>query len=59
MKDLYALAQVCKSFKEPALGQLWQSMNSCIPLLKLLPQLEELDSELVRLLHLCILGVAH
>ncbi|KAH6901876.1 hypothetical protein BKA70DRAFT_676417, partial [Coprinopsis sp. MPI-PUGE-AT-0042] len=44
--DLYHLALVCKSFKGPALNRIWESMSSCIPLLDLLPHLEEVDEKM-------------
>ncbi|KAG2006699.1 hypothetical protein CC2G_014455 [Coprinopsis cinerea AmutBmut pab1-1] len=37
-------ALVCQSFKEPALDALWEKLDSCVPLLKLLPNLKESES---------------
>jgi hypothetical protein len=45
--DLYNLALVCKNFKGPALNRIWEFMTSCIPLLDLLPNLEEVDDKIV------------
>lgn len=46
--SLYHLALACKAFKGPALSQLWRSMDSLLPLLMALPELERVDSEFVR-----------
>lgn len=39
-RDLLWVALACKSFLDPALDILWGSMNSVIPLLKLLPSFQ-------------------
>lgn len=46
-KSLYWAALTCKAFTEPALDVLWRSMNSLIPLLKLLPKLFLIEDEYV------------
>ncbi|RDB17299.1 hypothetical protein Hypma_001919 [Hypsizygus marmoreus] len=38
--DLYQAAQTCRSFLDPALDSLWMSMDTLLPLLRLLPALE-------------------
>ncbi|KDQ61281.1 hypothetical protein JAAARDRAFT_578087 [Jaapia argillacea MUCL 33604] len=38
--DLYRLAHTSRAFTEPALGRLWEKMDSPEPLLKLIPSLE-------------------
>ncbi|KAH6901874.1 hypothetical protein BKA70DRAFT_1307686 [Coprinopsis sp. MPI-PUGE-AT-0042] len=43
--QLYRFSLVCKSFKGPALRQLWEILDSYIPLLNLLPRLEEFNNE--------------
>lgn len=49
---LLGVALVCRSFREPALDLLWRSMESIIPLLKLLPRnnLELSNGQYVRFL---------
>jgi hypothetical protein len=47
--ELYRFSVVCKSFSGPALRRLWACMHSCEPLLQLLPGLQEMNNELVRL----------
>ncbi|KAJ3501293.1 hypothetical protein NMY22_g18978 [Coprinellus aureogranulatus] len=44
-KDLYSLALCCKAFTEPALRCLWAGLNSLVPLIKLLPDLELIEGE--------------
>ncbi|KAF8079351.1 hypothetical protein FPV67DRAFT_1776357 [Lyophyllum atratum] len=40
---LLCTALVCKTFLDPALDSLWRSMDSIVPLLRLLPTLEVID----------------
>ncbi|KZT28019.1 hypothetical protein NEOLEDRAFT_1239786 [Neolentinus lepideus HHB14362 ss-1] len=42
-RDLYALAQTCRSFCTPALDSLWEEMDSLVPLLSLLIPALQLD----------------
>ncbi|KAF8064856.1 hypothetical protein FPV67DRAFT_158127 [Lyophyllum atratum] len=42
-KRLLHLSLTCKAFLDPALDSLWRSMNSILPLLRLLPTLEVID----------------
>ncbi|KAG6826245.1 hypothetical protein H0H92_000584 [Tricholoma furcatifolium] len=39
-KDLLSIAVVCTKFRDPAIDILWESMDSIIPLLRLLPPVE-------------------
>ncbi|KAH6902043.1 hypothetical protein BKA70DRAFT_1435637 [Coprinopsis sp. MPI-PUGE-AT-0042] len=48
-KQLYRFSLVCTSFKGPALRQLWEILDSYVPLLNLLPNQEEFHGEL----HFC------
>ncbi|KAG6907575.1 hypothetical protein DXG01_008371 [Tephrocybe rancida] len=38
--QLYYIALTCKAFVDPALDQLWRSMDSILPLIRILPMLE-------------------
>jgi hypothetical protein len=46
-KDLLSGALGCKAFKEPCLDLLWNTMSTLIPLLTLIPGMEEIDGQLV------------
>ncbi|KAG6913100.1 hypothetical protein DXG01_009669, partial [Tephrocybe rancida] len=41
--QLYRAALTCKTFLGPALDLLWSSMDSIVPVLRLLPTIEEID----------------
>jgi hypothetical protein len=48
-RTLLAMATLCRAFRRPALDRLWADLPSFIPLLLLLPQLDEHGGELVSL----------
>jgi hypothetical protein len=45
--DLLSMALCCKAFKDPSLDILWTHMTSVVPLLKLIPGVEEIEDSLV------------
>ncbi|KAG6826244.1 hypothetical protein H0H92_000583 [Tricholoma furcatifolium] len=42
-KSLLSIALVCTAFRDPAIAMLWESMDSIIPLLRLLPPVQVVD----------------
>ncbi|KAH6901871.1 hypothetical protein BKA70DRAFT_1388294 [Coprinopsis sp. MPI-PUGE-AT-0042] len=44
--ELLAMGTVCRAFKRPALDRLWAVLPSFVPLLKLLPQLDEHEGQM-------------
>jgi hypothetical protein len=46
-KELFSMSLCCRDFQDPCLNLLWKTMNSIVPLLKLLPAAEETQGNLV------------
>jgi hypothetical protein len=46
-RDLLSGALSCKAFMNPCLDLLWNTMVTILPLLKLIPEMEEIDGQLV------------
>lgn len=46
--SLFHTSLACKAFLEPALDMLWESLDSLLPLLKLLPSFTLVDGQYVR-----------
>jgi len=50
-KDLINFSLVCSSFRDPAMSYLWKTLNSLLPLIRLIPGIQLFDgypSEYVR-----------
>lgn len=50
-KGLLNIALTCKAFLEPALDTLWESLDSLLPLLKLLPLFTLVNEQYVSLIY--------
>jgi hypothetical protein len=46
-KALFSMSLCCQDFRDPCLNILWKTMDSIVPLLKLLPAAEETQGNLV------------